>query len=188
MNAGPSDAQLHSTRARSTRRSIPIVKSLGQHRKSPTGRQPGCTTADAWLVLQMPVLVGVLIYVPFVGQVSAFGRTSAPRWPQTGQTNRCCRSDSRRLSGQQSASITTECPHLWSPQNTRSRRGPDCRICPRVISCSRGMGGFCQKSHPSLNMPFGIDWPSGRHRPLSFRWTIELNHRLPDRGWSDPKR
>ena len=44
--------------------------------------------------------------------------TSAPRWPQTVQTNRVFRSDSRRLWGQQPVSIATECMHVSSPQNT----------------------------------------------------------------------
>jgi len=84
------------------------------------------------------------------------GRTSAPRWPQAGHTKSRSRSDSRIYPGQQSASITVECAHLWSQQNTRRRGRPDCRICLSVISCSQGMARVCQESYLVLNMPFGI--------------------------------
>ena len=82
------------------------------------------------------------------------GRTSEPRWPQAGQTNIASISDRRRLLGQQSASITTECLQLELPQNTCSR-GLDCRICSRVIVCSHCMRPVLPRFTPSLNKPFG---------------------------------
>jgi hypothetical protein len=69
------------------------------------------------------------------------GLTSAPRRPQTLQTKRGSRSDSRASSGRCSASITTDCAQRWSPQNTITRVGPDHRTSPNVILCWCCMAG-----------------------------------------------
>jgi hypothetical protein len=69
-----------------------------------------------------------------LGDSSPPKRTSAPRWPHTWQTNRPSRWDSRRLSGQQSVSITTSWLHLWSLQLIRTTPWPEWRSCLKVIS------------------------------------------------------
>jgi hypothetical protein len=92
------------------------------------------------------------------------GRKSAPRWPHALQTNSASRSDSRRLPGQQSASITTEWEQSGLPHNTCSRSAPDCRICPKVIFLSASMRQFLPRISISRNMAIGIDLPHGTVR------------------------
>lgn len=91
------------------------------------------------------------------------GLTSAPRLPQTLQTNRCSISESRRWFGQQSAERIIECVQRWSPQKTTTPLAPDSRISPKVNFCSRGMRSILPRIVSGLKRPFRCasqwQWP-----------------------------
>lgn len=187
MNAGPSGAQLHSTRARSRRRSNPIVESLGQHRKIPKG-PPECTggwrlagVADGCPRRRSRLLVvrraGFRVR-PNLGATMAANRTDE-QVLQIGQPQAlgpAVSVDHNRMptfvvAAEHPQPARAGLPHLSEGDLLLARHGP---ILPKIT--------------PEPEYAMWHRLAERQASSLNSRWTIELDHRLPDRGRSDPKR